>query len=153
MLLILFQIGGHHYGLKTDNVVEIIPAIPLRPLPGTTKYLAGIFDYRGEIVPVIDISNLTIKQPAKIRLSTRIILFKFDFEGEQSHIVGLMAENMTDTLEVDPSQIQDTGISASDAPHLGPIIEYEDKFIQCVDIDKLISTEIQKKLFSTHEPS
>ena len=153
MLLILFQIGAHHYGLNTDNIVEIIPAIPLRSLPGTPEYLAGIFDYRGEIVPVIDISTLTIKKPAKVRLSTRIILFKFNFEKDQSRIIGLLAENMTDTLEVDPSKIQDTGITASDAPHLGPIIEYEDKLIQCVDIQKLISSELQKKLFSTHEAS
>lgn len=149
MLLIRFQIGDEHYALNTDDVIEIIPVVTLRPLPGAPEFVPGIFDYRGQIVPVIDISTLTINKPSQPRLSTRIVLYNFPYKEGENPIIGLMAEYMTDTLEVDESQFQTTGITSNKSINLGPVIDYKGTLIQCIQLDRLLSKEIQNKIFTS----
>lgn len=147
ILLLKFKIGDEYYAFNTENVIEVIPVVALRQIPGTAKFVAGIFDYRGVIVPVIDLTQLTISEPAAIRLSTRIILTNFTRNDGQISILGLIAEDMTDTIDVPESTIQKTGILSEKAPHLGPIIQFEDQFIQCIELNKILSEDIQKTFF------
>lgn len=147
MLLIKFKIGDQYYAINTDDVIEIIPAITFRTIPGTPDFFSGIFDYRGKILPVIDVSQLTIHKPSVIRLSTRVILLNFPFKDEKATL-GLMAEGVTDVIDIEESSFQDTGISSEKSPYLGPICEYEGHFIQLIQIEKLLPKDIQKKVFS-----
>lgn len=147
MLLIKFKIGNQYYAINTDDVIEIIPAITFRTIPGTPHFFAGIFDYRGKILPVIDISQLTINKPSVIRLSTRVILLNFPFKDEKT-ILGLMAEDVTDVIDIEESSFQDTGVASEEAPYLGPVCDYEGQLIQLIQIDKLLSKEVQKRIFS-----
>lgn len=147
ILLLKFKIGDEYYALNTDNVIEIIPVVSLRKIPGTVNFFAGIFDYRGIIVPVIDITQLTLGQPATIRLSTRIILTNFTRKDGQKSILGLIAEDMTDTLDIEESALQNTGILSEKVPFLGPIIQMDDQFIQCIELNKILSDDLQKIFF------
>lgn len=151
MLLIKFKIGDEYYALNTETVIEVIPLISLRRIPGTPSFFSGIFDYRGQIVPVIDITELTLGRPSVVRLNTRVILISFPFKEGEKSILGLMAEAVTDTLDIDESAFQDTGISFEKAPYLGPIAEVDGKFIQSIQLDRLLSKDIQKTIFSAFE--
>jgi len=148
MLLVLFKIGEDSYAINTESIVEIIPSIKLRHLTGVPDYIAGVFDYRGKIVPVVDINIRTIKKPVKQRLSTRIILLRYPFTEDQQPIVGIMGEGMTDIIEIDESKIQEKEIKSKDAPHLGALLKYNDKFIQCINIENILTKEDQENLFS-----
>lgn len=150
MLLIKFKIGGEYYALDTDDVIEIIPAITFRPVPGTPDFFLGLFDYRGQILPVIDICQLTIGISSVIRLSTRIILLNFPFKDKKV-ILGLLAEDVTDVIDVEESSFQDTGISSENAPYLTSVCEYEGKFVQLIQIQKLFSKEVEEKVLSLFE--
>ncbi len=147
MLLVKFKIGDNYYAINTDDVIEIIPAIPFRPIPGTPDFFAGIFDYHGQIVSVIDVSRLTINTPSILRLSTRIILLDFPFKNKKT-ILGLLAEDVTDVIDVEDSSFQNTGISSEKAPFLTSVCKYEGKLVQLIQIEKLFSKELQEKVFS-----
>jgi len=151
ILLLKFKIGEEYYALNTDDVIEVIPVVSLRKIPGSVNFFSGIFDYRGTIVPVIDITQLTLGKPATIRLNTRIILTNFTHKDGQKSILGLIAEDMTDTIDVNETAIQSTGIVSPNIPYLGPIIQMEDHFIQCIELSKLLSEELQKIFFLSSE--
>ena len=58
MLFVAFRIGCDRYVLATDVIVEVLPGLQLKPLPGTPRGVAGLCNYRGRPVPVIDPSPL-----------------------------------------------------------------------------------------------
>ena len=60
-----------------------------KPCPRAPQGVAGLFDYRGKRVPVIDLSLLTLGKPAQQRLSTRIVLVHY---GEKADLLGLIAQ-------------------------------------------------------------
>lgn len=102
MLFLLFQIGDDGCALAVDQVVEILPLVGLKKARHAPPGIAGSFDYRGEFVPVIDLSALELGRPAAARLSTRIIMTHYE-GGGRFRLVGLIAENVTETLRCDPA--------------------------------------------------
>ncbi len=74
MLLLTFTVAGEPYALDVASVVELVPRVPLRAVPHAPAYLVGLLEYRGEVVPVIDLGLLLASTPSGERLSTRIIL-------------------------------------------------------------------------------
>lgn len=147
MLLILFSIGEYEYALDTKDVVEIVPAINLRPLVGTPTYVKGVFNYRNHIIPVIDLTDLTINKASKKRLNTRILIINYMFKKDYKSFLGLMAEHMTDILEVTQEALLNTGVCPSSIPHLGKVINFQDKIIQCIELENLLNEKIKHELF------
>ena len=99
MLFLHFQIGDDGFALAADQIVEILPLVELKKARHAPEGVAGSFDYRGRFVPVVDLCELELRRPARRRLSTRIIVTRLP---EGGGVVGLIAENATQTLRRDP---------------------------------------------------
>jgi len=146
--------GKYKYGISTDDILEIIPMVETRELPKTPDYILGIFDYHGHVVPLIDLCKMTTGEFAKRVLSTRIIIAKLKDPHKKNDMIGLLAEKMTDNLEVDPKDFEDPGVAASkDALYLGSIVKVDNDYIQYVDIHSLLSEETRRSLFQDEEES
>lgn len=148
MLYIQFQIGEQLYALNTDEIIEIVPWVNFHLIPGAPDYIAGVFNYRGQIVPVLDITKLTINKPAKRRLNTRIALVNFPINQKETRIIGIMGEKMADTIDIQEEDLQETGITSEQLIHLGPIANYKGTLIQCVNVSNLINKELVHKIFT-----
>src|SRR6187431_2835096 len=121
MLFLLFTLGKARYGLEARQVVEIVPAVPLRELPHAPDVIAGLFNYRETIVPVIDLQRLTTQQPCVQHLSTRLIIVNFKTSTGIERSLGLMAEKVTETVHIAPEDFRPSGITVTQAPYLGSI--------------------------------
>ncbi|WP_017740393.1 chemotaxis protein CheW [Scytonema hofmannii] len=58
MLFLLLTIDNQLYAIASQQVVEVLPLVILKTLPHTPKYVAGVFNYRGRIVSVLDLCQL-----------------------------------------------------------------------------------------------
>ena len=76
-LFLVFRIGNERYALQAIEVAEVLPRLPLKPIPQAPHWVAGVFAYRGAVVPVIDLSALTFGRPAQARTSTRLVLVHY----------------------------------------------------------------------------
>src|SRR6266536_1606807 len=110
MLFLLFQLGNDRYVLEASRVVEVVPMLALKQLPHAPRAVAGIFNYRGQSVPAVDLCALTLGQPASERLSTRIIIVNLPDAGGTFHLVGLVAEHATEMLRKEPSDFVESGV-------------------------------------------
>jgi len=63
MLFLTFQLGAERYALDASRVVEVLPLVELRKIPNAPHGVAGIFNYRGQPVPVADLSDLILHNP------------------------------------------------------------------------------------------
>jgi chemotaxis-related protein WspB len=147
MLFLLFKLGKDRYALEASHVVEVVPLLELKKLPHAPKGFAGIFNYRGRPIPAIDLCELTLGQPARERLSTRIIMIETATEDGVKHLVGLIAEEATETLRKDPKLFVDAGVRMSGAPYLGPVLMEGNGTIQWVHEERLFSEEVRALLF------
>ena len=55
--VVVFTAGGEEYGLEIDHVQEIIRPLPVTRVPGSPKYIEGVINLRGNVVPVINLKS------------------------------------------------------------------------------------------------
>ncbi len=137
MLVLLFHLGDIMYTMKCDRVREVAPIVKLKEVPHAPVYVAGLFNYRGVIVPVIDLRRLIQGQPCEMRMSTRVILVDYLKDDNTPYILGLMAERVTETARKDDSAFLTPGLQMKEAPYLGSLMMEDNEMIQYVDLDLL----------------
>jgi len=134
-LALLFYLGDGMYTVSCDKIKEIVPMINLSTVDQGPAYFAGFFNYRGEIVPVMDLCRLVRGGPCRMRLSTRIILVSYTGKNSSSCTMGLMAERITETIR--KSGFAPSPVRLREAPYLGDIMMEGKNMIRHIEVDCL----------------
>ena len=142
MLFLKFQIGSESYALDTARIAEVLPLLQITRVPHAPAGVAGLINYRGGCVPVVDLSELMLGEPARPHISTRLILVHY---GE--HLLGLIAEQATETMRRDAGSFADSGLASDAAPYLGPVTHDGGRLIRWIEVQKLLPTAISSVLF------
>jgi len=171
MLYLLFQIGHDRYALEASHAVEVIPLLALKKIPQAPRGVAGIFNYRGQPVPALDLCELTFGHPATERLSTRIIVVRYSREpGVESRVgsrvesresraglaldprpstlFGIIAEHATEMMRRDERDFVDSGVKVRAAPYLGPVLMDHKGVIQLLHAQHLLGEGVRELLFT-----
>lgn len=153
MLLLVFRLGADRYGLEVTQVLEVAPLVTLKTVPQAPGYVAGLMNYRGHPVPVLDLCHLGGGGPCNLNMSTRIVLLHYSGTDGTRHVLGIMAENVTETIKCAPDNFERCGIRVSDAPYLGAVSAKGDGMIQLIEADRLLSDEVRSLIFQDDEPA
>ncbi|WP_416398747.1 chemotaxis protein CheW [Allohahella sp. A8] len=148
MLFLLFDLGIDRYAIDVRQVKEVLPLLELRVLPQAPTGVAGLCNYRGLPVPVLDLCLMVTGKRARERLSTRIIMVHYEGRAGERHILGLIAEHATETLRRDGSEFVEAGVRQDETPYLGPVTQLRDQLVQWVKIENLLTPEVQQRLFT-----
>lgn len=141
MVYLLFQIGADRYVLGAARIATVEPLVRLKRIPGAAAGVAGVFDYHGAPVPVVDLSAMALGSRAPESMSTRIIVVHY--EGER--ILGLLAEKVVETAEFAEADFREPGVTG--APYLGPVAVAASGIVQRVELERLLSPEVRDALW------
>ena len=137
MLALTFQIGSNRLALGVREIKEVVPRVKLREAPYAPAWLAGVFVYRGKIVPVVDLHKLVDSAKCPDYLSSRIILVPLPGDAEH-RLIGLLAEQVADIRELDFTNANSSGCSDSSRPDLGPAIVDAEGIMHLATVDRVI---------------
>ena len=146
MLYLKFRIGGESYALDTTQIAEVLPLLEITRVPQTPVGVAGLINYRGRPVPVIDLSELMLGEPARPHISTRLILVRY---GER--LLGLIAEQATEMMRREAGSFADSGLASDAAPCLGPVTQDGGRLVRRIDVQKLLPPDVSSVLFRQTE--
>ena len=147
MLMLLFYVGDDRYALDSRRVVEVVPTVTLKKIHNAPEYISGLFNYRGHLVPVIDLCQMIQGREARAYLSTRIVLVNCQLPDNSKGngdglrgplILGLMAERVTETLDKPETEFVSPGIKIDSTPYLGEMIADDRGMIQFVRVEHLL---------------
>lgn len=147
-LYIQFVVDDNRFVLSASDVVGIVPLAALHDVPHAPDYVAGILNYHGASVPVIDMTKLMKGVDTVYRLSARIVLFNVNFIDNESSIVGLLAEKVTEVMRLPESEFKKSGVKNRDAKYLGEVITDNYGMLQRLNINELLPKTAKKMLFS-----
>ncbi|WP_339476398.1 MULTISPECIES: chemotaxis protein CheW [unclassified Pseudomonas] len=147
-LFLVFSIDNERYALQAIDVVEVLPRLPLKPIARAPSWVAGVFAWRGTVVPVIDLCALTFGQSAEARTSTRLVLVRYQGDTQQTgQVLGLILEQATDMVRCDPADFKPYGLDNHQAPYLGPVREDAQGLLQWVRVNDLLDESVRALLF------
>jgi len=140
MLFIPFETDKYRYVIDASSIQEIIPLVNHVRVPNGPDYVAGIINFRGKPVPVVDLGILLEGKACKRKMNTRVMLVTLFQEAPHLSLVGLIAEKITDTLRLDCST---ANLSEKLINELFNDEEREEgkNFVQLLDITKILDEE------------
>jgi len=101
---LIFTVDNLKIGLDAENVVEILNAYTVTYLPMMPVYIQGIYNMRGQIIPIMNI-RLRLGKPPKEGESLLIVLnYNSTQLGIQVDSVELMLDIPVDSIVPIPSQ-------------------------------------------------
>jgi chemotaxis-related protein WspB len=154
MLMLVFRLGADRYALDASEIVEVLPRVPLKSIPGAPAWVAGLFSYHGRTVPVIDLASLALGRPSNDHVSTRTVLVHYPgTSAAQPHVLGVLAEQANRTLRRDPADFHATGVESSSAPYLGPVATDSDGLLQWIRVPDLLPPDVRTRLFAAERVS
>ena len=146
MLFMQFKVNDNRYLLDVKDIVEIIPFANLKRILKAPAYVAGLLNYRGDAVPVIDVCYLMSDKACEVKLSSRIAMVNYK-DDNHSVCIGLLIEHLTETVRYNEDDFSDPGITLEESPYLGKVVIDDNHIIQLVNIRKIVPKEAHDMLF------
>jgi len=137
MLALMFQVGLDTVAVDVRHVREVVPRVRLSVVNGGPPWMAGVFVYRGQVVPVVDLHRLTGAGECPPHLSSRIILFPWPASSPDS-LVGLLATQVAEIREIPVGAVQPIPGSIGQAS-LGPALPDGHGIIRILNPEWLLS--------------
>lgn len=137
-----FMLADETFGLEILNVKEIIAYDSLAKVPLMPNFIAGVINLRGNVVPVIDLSQRFAGPPAAITKRTSIIII--ELRGEDLHLdIGIIVDLVNEVLDIMPEEIEPapsfgTSIRTDFIKGMGKV---KDKLLVLLDITYVLSID------------
>ncbi|HEX2395958.1 MAG TPA: chemotaxis protein CheW [Bacteroidales bacterium] len=150
---ISLKIGTESFAISVYKVLEIIQLENLTRVPNCSDFVPGVLNFRGSIVPVIDMHK---RFNAETPLSDERMVIVVDIiSKDKSVLMGLLVDQVTDVIEFDYKSIKsvpDLGIKYN-PDFIEGFIEQDEKFIMVMNTDCVLSVQELSEISQTIDPS
>jgi purine-binding chemotaxis protein CheW len=132
------EVGGISYALNILSVREIIRPLPMQSLPHAADTVIGVFDHRGDVVPIVDL---------RVRFSTGqrtdLAHTRWVIASRGARLVALVVDRVTEVFtlsEADARQVPDLG-PGGERRGITAAYSYSGRLVFALDIERITQTD------------
>ncbi len=135
-----FELSGEVYGLVILKVQEIIGMMAVTQVPRTPKFVRGVINLRGKVIPVIDLRIKFGLDSQEDTEKTCIIVVQVSQDGAEV-TMGILVDEVSEVLDVASEQIEPppsfgVGVDTEFILGMGKVAQ---KVVMLLDVDKVLS--------------
>lgn len=133
--LILFNVGEEEFGLDVLRVQEIIRYIKPTKIPHAPKFVEGVIDFRGEVIPVLNMRERFGVDDTNHKDTMVIIVIEYS-----GRMFGMTVDGVSDLQSLPQNKLQlRNEVTVEDkTKYLRAMGKLEDRLILILDIEKII---------------
>jgi purine-binding chemotaxis protein CheW len=131
-----FFLAGEEYGLEILKVHEIIGMMPITSVPRTPKFVRGVINLRGKVIPIVDLRLKLAMLATEQTEETCIIVVQAD--GLET---GIVVDKVSEVLDIGGTDIEDAPTFGTDvnSDYILGIGKSEGRVKLLLDIDKVLA--------------
>jgi len=135
--LVGFVIGNEEYAVPILAIQEIIKPFSWTRVPQVPKYVLGVFNLRGAVIPLIDLRAKFGLTPKKQSDETRFIVMRHDDE-----VAGFVIDRLTMAIRLKKDHIGPPPDTLSgDDTMIDGVGQQADKIITILKVNKLLERD------------
>ena len=131
MQIVVFKLGEEYFAVKTEKVQSINDIMSITKVPNSPEYIKGLINLRGSIKSLVDINLLLNIQHNEIQENIIIL----DANGEE---IGISVDRVEEVVSIDDKALKEFKREDNEE-YIQGIINYEDKLLTVIDIEKLLN--------------
>jgi len=137
-----FKLASEEYGLEIIKVQEIIGMIDVTRVPQTPKFIRGVINLRGQVIPVIDL-RLKFGMKAIEDTALSCIIVVEVIQDSQKVTMGIIVDEVSEVMDI-------KGEEVSPPPEFGASLDTDfilgmgkahEKLVVLLDVCKALSAE------------
>jgi len=135
------SIGTENFAVSVYNVLEIIKYGQVTRIPDASDYVPGVLNFRGSIVPVIDMHKRF--RTTGGTSDARMVVVVSVRNKDKDVLMGLLVDQVTDVVEFDfrsVKSVPDLGINYN-PEYVDGFIELDGRFIMVLNIDRVLKVD------------
>lgn len=137
--LSIFELSGKLFGINILTSREVIPLPRFTPIPNSGNIYYGVFNLRGDIFPLIDISPILELSPKKIQSDDMVILL----DNHDGMVMGVMVDKIYNILSCSPGDLKFAKglVPRPMEAYLQGVLYDNDNLIHVLDLETLFRTK------------
>jgi purine-binding chemotaxis protein CheW len=148
--MVTFSLAGKDYGIDIMNVKEIAKAGKFTFVPNAAPFLRGVYNLRGDIIPVIDLRiffHLPAEKKEEDALESTLIL------RIEDHVFGVIVDNIDKVVGISSEGIQPPHPIFGDIniKYIRGVVENQNRLYIILDIVRIFSPKEEEKTRSAVE--
>lgn len=130
MQVVIFKILDEQFAVETEKIKSINDMMEVTAVPKAPEYIKGLINLRGNVSSLLD-ANLLLGLEESKEQSSIIIL------NLQEESVGISVDEVSEVLDIEENLIEKTE-ELKEKPYLKGIINFKDRIVTLIDINKMI---------------
>ncbi|MFP3958789.1 MAG: chemotaxis protein CheW [Spirochaetaceae bacterium] len=145
--LVTFELAGETYGIDIMQVEGIVQVQDIRPIPYAPEYVEGIFNLRGEIIPVINLHRRFRLQAVELSEEDKLLSGMVVLSIDRMHLA-VMIDKVSRVVRVRQEDIQSPPqmISGIGAEYIQGVVNNEDSYLIILDARRLFNVRELEQL-------
>jgi len=142
---VCFELNNQEFGIKVENVVEVIPVPEITPVVHTPRFIRGVINLRGEIIVIIDLKVFFSLPLTEINDNSKIVVTQLDYKT-----IGIIVDSVSQIEqigEVNKESIPAT-ISGKIAEFLGGVAIHNGSPLMILNLNSVLNSD-EFKQFET----
>jgi len=138
---VVFRLEGQRYALDLSQVERVVPMVAVSPLPKTPAVVAGVINYRGFVVPVLDLRPRFGFPHREFRLTDHLLLAR-----TTRRMLALPVDEVLGVNEVPVEDTFDPSTLQPGAGYVTGIAALADGLLFIHDLEALLSMDEERRL-------
>lgn len=139
-----FMLGGETYALGILNIREIIQYGELTEVPMMPKFIRGVINLRGRVVPVIDLSARFNRSATQVSRRTSIVIIEMEQnDPADTQSIGVVVDAVNEVVDIMSGDIEPPpSFGAKIRPDfISGMAKKDGKFIIVLNLDQVLSLD------------
>ena len=136
--LVTFRLGDDYFAADIYSVERVLRYQPPTPIPNVPDWVEGVIEYRGRIIPVIDLHLRFGLAAVPPKAESRILVFSVGTEWIGAVVDSVLEVTSPTAEQLSPPPPLFRGLSAE---FLRGIVRRNDRLIVFLEVTRLLTTD------------
>jgi purine-binding chemotaxis protein CheW len=135
--LTAFKVGAEEYVVDIMRVREIIRPIPVTRVRKGPRFVEGVINLRGEVIPVVDLRR-RFELPVEDHAQRKIVIITIE-----GRVIGLIVDAVTEVVRVPRSAIRPAPglLDAHQAPYFLGVCHFRGRTLLLLNVKNIIASD------------
>lgn len=138
---LVFMLDDKTFALPLEPVERVVRAVEVTPLPETPDIVSGIINYKGTILPVINIRSRFHLPEREMQLNHQFIIIQ-----TAKRPIALLTDTVTGNIETPAADVVPPSDIIEDVEFLQGVLKLEDGVMLIPDLDKILTVKEDRVL-------
>ncbi|MDA3879275.1 MAG: chemotaxis protein CheW [Prolixibacteraceae bacterium] len=137
-----FSLGKENFALNVEHVEKILEYQEVTEVPKAPEYMLGVFNLRGEVIPLIDTRVKFGMEKAEVTTSTCVLVINI-LSDDETIKLGALVDNVKEVIKFNTADLMKlpTVGKQNKTEFLDGVMRINETFVLLLNVDKIFSVD------------